>query len=429
MYPLFTSKRHVWIDTQPEKTRISATEGQVMQGIYVKLTVSVTLFLSLLGCHAGQPSVEPSDTAIPTSEVITLHGEWIIDTYDDVMLDPQTSGLKYANGYLYSLSDGSAHETQTRRLHQIDMQRAKITQKFGPTTFHPRVQESCFYSYLSNKPDYEALVPVPNREASGEKVNAWIFVTEDASRSEPLSAACQSKYAQTGSTLFPTLVVRLEAGDTGLVVTHARPVQFPTKASLNDKQFVEVGDFPNDGIEGLALKRDGTLLLGLEKDSEGQPRVFELEMDSEFWSSSDFAMARDSGLLLPQFESGNHPINGMDVYYPSAESDGYLFAAARNDNELWIVDLAKRKATQRIKLAFTAPSLGGALETGEACADSYVMNNASIEGLAVVDQDVWMVNDPWKVNYMKNVVCPSDESRYKLMAPLLFKVDITAIMP
>ncbi len=409
-----------------------------MQGIYVKLAVSATLLMNLLGCHSGKPSeaasagVNSSNTVELASPVLTVEGEWIIDMYDDVMLDPQTSGLKFHDGFLYSLSDGSAHESQTRRLHQIDMQSARISAKYGPTSFHPRVKASCFYSYLSNKPDYEALVPAPSASGSdldSEKQNAWIFVTEDASRSEPLSDECQQAYKETGSTLFPTLVVRVETNADGLVVTHVRPVQFPTKASLGDLDFVEVGDYPNDGIEGLALTRDGILLLGLEKDSEGQPRVFELEMNDDFWLASDFAIAKDSDLLLPKFTSGNHPINGMDVYYPNDDSDGYLLAAARNDNELWIVDLAKRKATKRVKLAFTAPSLGGTLETGESCESSYIMNNASIEGLAVVKDKVWMVNDPWKVNYMKNLVCPSDESRYKLMAPLLFKIDITALMP
>jgi len=101
-----------------------------------------------------------------------------------------------------------------------------------------------------------------------------------------------------------------------------------------------------------------------------------------------------------------------------------LFAAARNDNELWIIDLAKLKPTKRIKLAFSAPSnlTQGASET--ACEATHLMNNASIEGLTVVNDNVWMVNDPWKVNYLKNIVCPADKYRYQKMAPLLFKMKI-----
>jgi hypothetical protein len=140
--------------------------------------------------------------------------------------------------------------------------------------------------------------------------------------------------------------------------------------------------------------------------------------------------------LLPTFESGNHPINGMDVYYPSFYSKGYLLAAARNDSELWIVDLAKIKPTKRINLSFRAPSEQSQLNLSEVssavesqisdCDGSHLMNNASIEGLAVVENEVWLVNDPWKSNYMKNVVCILDEKRYKRMAPLLFKMEISA---
>ena len=108
----------------------------------------------------------------------------------------------------------------------------------------------------------------------------------------------------------------------------------------------------------------------------------------------------------------------MDVFYPTADSAGYLLAAARNDNELWVVDLAKRKPTKRMKLAFFAPS------SDAACEAMHPMDNASIEGVAVVDNHVWMVNDPWKINYLKNVVCKSDEYRYQQMAPLLFKMKI-----
>jgi hypothetical protein len=99
-------------------------------------------------------------------------------------------------------------------------------------------------------------------------------------------------------------------------------------------------------------------------------------------------------------------------------------AVARNDNELWIIDLAKKKPTKRIKLAFSAPSVMTQNTTETTCKATHVMNNASIEGVTVVNDYVWMVNDPWKMNYHKNIVCPEDKYRYLKMAPLLFKIKI-----
>lgn len=385
---------------------------------------NVVIILSLsVACseETTKPSLKIDDADVG-NEKVELLGRWIVDLDADVMLDPQTSGLKYANGYLYSVSDGSADESQTRRLHQISMADSAIRAKFGPASYSEEVMQSCFYNYLANKPDYEALVPVAGEEG------VWIFVTEDASRSEPLSDSCQQKYAETGSTIFPSLVVRLQLTKEQLELTHVRPIQFD--------QTAQVGNFPNDGIEGLAITKDNRLLLGLEKDAFGQARVFELLLTQDFWQTQDFAKVRDSELLLPKFESGDHPINGMDVYYPSDNEQGYLLAAARNHNELWIIDLAKRKPAKRIKLDFRAPSqhtdVKGSDDSSAAdnksaissCAQTHSMNNTAIEGLAVVKNEVWLVNDPWKENYLKNVVCPSDGERYKRMAPLLFSMQI-----
>ena len=371
-----------------------------------------------------------------------LLGKWLLEQSGEVMLDPQTSGLKYHKGLLYSLSDASADESQTKRLHQISTAvtkeqntqsdwEASIIQKIGPTIIHSRVQDSCFFDYLNDQPDYEALVPVEDELASDDADSTWIWVTEDASRSKPLSAVCQTKYAKTGSTDYPTLLVRLEVRGEQLHLTHVKPVQFPTKSSLlgagsaDQTTAADVGNFPNDGIEGLAITKENMLLLGLEKDAAGQPRVFSVEgvTRASFWRNTDFVLAKDSELLLPKFASGNHPINGMDVYYPNPSSSGYLLAAARNDNELWIIDLAKQKPTKRISLVFQAPKVG----TAPACAAYAVMNNASIEGVAVVGNDVWMVNDPWKVNYLKNAVCESDKATYEKMAPLLFKMSLSGL--
>lgn len=372
--------------------------------------VVISLIVSF--CVACVPEKKQTDSAVkaPISPITNLLGSWIIDIDGDVMFDPQTSGLKYDNGYLYSLSDASADISQILRLHQISLNDSQVVKKIGPTVFSERVKNSCFYDYLANKPDYEGLVPIAGEDG------AWIFVTEDASRSQQLSDVCQRTFAKTGSTVYPTLLVRLQVVGKSLEVTHVRPVQFAAEA--------QVGDFPNDGIEGLAFANDNRLLLGLEKDANGQPRVFEINVDDSFWQKSGFAKVHDSQLLLPNFEQGSHPINAMDVFYPTPSSQGYLIAAARNDNELWIIDLAKQQPTKRIKLAFSAPSNITQDKTQSACETMHLMNNASIEGVAVVNDHVWMVNDPWKVNYLKNIVCPADKYRYEKMAPLLFKMKI-----
>lgn len=383
-----------------------------LKGYRMKKLMAIVVVSSIVtfcvGCTPDQNSTDVITEDViannKASKAVPLVGSWIIDLDAGVMIDPQTSGLKYDNGFLYSLSDASAHASQVKRLHKISPDDSQIMDKFGPTEFSDSVRNSCFYDYLAGKPDYEGLAPIPGEE------DAWVFVTEDASRSKQLSETCQQQFANTGSTFFPTLLVRLKLSDDSIEVTHVRPIQFPISA--------QVGDSPNDGIEGLTFTKDNRLLLGLEKDANKQPRVFEVAIDDKFWQASDFAVVSDSELLLPTFEQGNHPINGMDVYYPSPDSAGYLLAAARNDSELWVVDLAKSKPTKRIKLAFFAPS-GDA-----ACESTHLMDNASIEGVAVVGNDVWMVNDPWKVNYLKNVVCASDEYRYQQMSPLLFRMKI-----
>ena len=50
----------------------------------------------------------------------------------------------------------------------------------------------------------------------------------------------------------------------------------------------------------------------------------------------------DVALNLPTFESGNHPINGMN-YYQTADGREFLLMAARNDETLWVVDLSGQK--------------------------------------------------------------------------------------
>ena len=379
---------------------------QVKQKRYVGFAALCLMASAFVSFAEAEPPVR--------LEQHVLTGKWITELDGRFMLDPQTSGLKYHAGYLYSLSDGSSHESQRRRLHKISKDSAKVVQKFGPTVFSQTVQQSCFYPYLSNRPDYEALVPL---DPTGTQ---WLYVTEDASQGIQLTPQCQQKYEDTHSTTYPTLLVKLELSEESLTVTAVRPVQFPKSA--------QVGDSPNDGIEGLALTKDNTLLLGLEKDASGQPKVFSTALTNDFWDTQAFINVIDTQLSLPTFTSGNHPINGMDIYYPDDSSQGYLIAAARNDEELWIVDLSKQKPTKIIPLLFLAPSIANALSDAQKqsayCAPLHQMDNASLEGLAVVDQHIYMVNDPWKTNYKKNIVCDADTSKYEEFSHLLFKLEI-----
>ncbi|MFC3121229.1 hypothetical protein ACFOHL_06320 [Agaribacter flavus] len=347
--------------------------------------------MSLLGC-----------SSLP--QVNTLQGKWILEKDGSTMLNPQTSGLVMKDGVLYSVSDASADESQIKRLHMIDPNSARVINKSEGMAFDEFVKNSCFYSYLAGEPDYEALVPDPYLD------DAWIWVTEDASRGEPLSGECQRQYGDSNSTTYPTLLVRLVQEGDALRVIGVRPLQFDTHDGL--------ADLPNDGIEGLALTKDKKLLLGLEKDGAGQPRVFSVTLSSDFFDSLLFARVKDAGLKLPTFDSGSHPINGMDVFYRS-NGDGYLVAAARNDNELWIIDLQKQKETVIVPLEFFAPS-----NTSQNCAAFHLMDNASLEGVAIADGTIYLVNDPWKENYHKNLVCPQDKTAYDRFSPLLFQLAI-----
>jgi hypothetical protein len=362
-------------------------------------------FFSIFICLAG--ATANAAAYIEVEEQATI-GEWLIDTNNQTMLDPQSSGLKYASGYLYSLSDGSADKSQQKRLHKLAVDSAKVLHKYGPTRFSENVKRSCFFGYLAGAPDYEGMA------ALNVQGTQWVFVTEDARNGVQLSPACQAKYANTHSTVYPTLLVRLTLKGDDLVVDAVRPVQFPKEAN--------VGDASNDGIEGLAITKRNELLLGLEKDANNQARVFKTQLSESFWDDQSFVSVVDADLLLPTFESGRHPINGMDVYYPDANSEGFLIAAARNDDKLWIIDLAAKKPTVKVPLIFIAPSL--ASDSEQYCAPLHEMDNASIEGVAVMNHELVLVNDPWKVNYQKNVVCKADSQRYEMFSPLIFRVSL-----
>lgn len=343
-----------------------------------------------------------------TAQVTTtaVNGYWLTDANDQVMLDPQTSGLAKWRGGLVSISDGSAKPINRLKILSIDPLKANVSIPQQDFVMSQLVKASCFADYLAVQPDFEALVIDPDND------DVFILVTEDASRTGTLTGSCAVRFANTGSTDYPTLLVRVELMSDGQhVMTHVRPLKYK-------KEFM-VGNAPNDGIEGLAISQDRTLYLGLEKDDEGQPRIFSTKITPNFWSTDAFFEVDAPNIQLPKFESGNHPINGMDLYLHQNGKE-YLLAAARNDNQLWVIDLSSEKETVIVDMHFMAEVIGA----GEECPKWEKMDNASIEGVAVDGDTLWLVNDPWKVNYHKNIQCEGNRSGYEKMAPLLFSVPI-----
>ncbi|MFT6895786.1 MAG: hypothetical protein ACJA13_000183 [Paraglaciecola sp.] len=366
----------------------------------IQLLVLIGVLMSLLGCSNSHSDVSPA------IDRVVLKGQWITEPNGQVMLDPQTSGLTPWNGQLITLSDRSAHPSQRLRLRSIQAQGAKLSAKNMPMILAQHIKSGCFGDYLATNPDLEALVADP--QDSG----VFFTITEDASSQGQLSGSCQQKYANTGSTDFPTLLVRLQIQDDGRVLmTNTRPVQFASSFM--------VGNFPNDGIEGLALGTDRTLYLALEKDSKGNARIFSTTLTDNFWQTDDFIPLVDTKVKLPKFMQGNHPINALDFYQYGEKN--YLLAAARNDETLWIIDLAGSVDTRIVSLAFQAPVM-----PTEECPQWELMDNASIEGVAVVGQTLWLINDPWKKVYMQNVRCAQNRANYLMMAPLLFSLPIQA---
>jgi hypothetical protein len=370
-----------------------------MKKLFVVSLVSV-----LIGACSKQ--TPPPVMVKPSAQSISVYGHWIREFDGSVMQDSQPSGLLSWRDKLISLSDRSAIPEQRLRLHLINPHTAQLDNQGMPLTLADSLATSCFASYLSDNPDLEAIVNDPQDDT------VFYMVTEDASYAEVMSPECQAKYRDSGATDYPILLVRLQLTTTNTVLmTHVRPIQYAVS--------MQVGNFPNDGIEALAFGQNRTLYLGLEKDLNKQARIFTLHMDKDFWHSDDFAQVNEPQLKLPHFEHGNHPINGMD-YYQNDVGQEFLIASARNDESLWIIDLAGKRDTRIIKMEFYA-ELNADTDN---CQDWEKMDNASIEGVAVMDETLWMVNDPWKEVYKKNIICSQNRPNYEQYSPLLFKVAI-----
>ena len=57
------------------------------------------------------------------------------------------------------------------------------------------------------------------------------------------------------------------------------------------------------------------------------------------------------------------------------------------------------------------------------CPEFEFLDNASIEGVAVSDKQLYLVNDPWKRNYAKNIQCEAWREAYEAFAPQLYQIN------
>jgi len=363
------------------------------------LTILVSIHSA--ATHANPLSTSQSDTS--TTHRMELQSRWLTHTDGSLVNDPQTSGLIFRNGLLISMGDGSAAKDKKLKLMPINGSRQQLHDNLIPIVQSKSVQQGCFTDYLQHGPDLEALAQDP---ANPDVV---IIATEDFYEFR-LSPECQKQYGQTGSTAYPSLLLRAEIQQNQALITHVKALRFPAE--------YRVGNYPNDGVEGLTFGAGRTLYIGLEKDLENRPRIFETTISDDFWENPDMATVIDSELGFPPFkDKENHPINAL-AYVATSDKDGFVIAAARNDNELWILDTSKQKAPQVIYLDFLAESRHAS------CPQWQKMDNYSIEGMVVVNNTLWLINDPWKVAYKKNAICPEMQASYAQMTPLLSSIDI-----
>jgi hypothetical protein len=378
------------------------------------LSVSIS---ALFGCTTQPELSSPIDANAPsTNTTLTLTGQWLLDANGELIIDPQPSGLTMWQEQLVMIADASANDTQVKRLHFINPLNAQRTALSPIYQISPDLTQSCFNQYLLSKPDLEALVKDPANP------NGFITVTEDASTLGKLTDACQVAFRETNSTVYPTVLVRLHWDGAQLTVTGVRAVQFPKNA--------QIGNSPNDGVEGLSI--DGnTLFIALEKDAHYRARVFTTELDEEFWLDNGFVQVVDQKLSIPELNQPSkrsvpHPINGSDIFEYNGSK--WLLAAARNDNQLWLIDIAKQRPTKIVNLRFMAPTQLGSQFAALDCPATTLMDNASLEGVAVAEGNVYLVNDPWKRNYWKNIKCESTRSAYaEHMNGLLFTTTVAEL--
>ncbi|WP_273021834.1 hypothetical protein [Rheinheimera sp.] len=330
-------------------------------------------------------------------------GKWITDLQGQTLNDPQSSGFTWRHDEIIHLGDNSAAVEMRNKLLRINPQTAALNAPPLQITVAEDVLNGCFGELFSKYPDFEAL--------TWDRQNDTVFVsvTEDSSFVS-LSAECKARYGETNSTDYPTLLVKIET-DKALSraeITAVRPVQFPKAAN--------VGNFPNDGIEGLAFDKAGNLYLGLEQNAENTPMIFKVAYDDTFWQQDTYVKVQDTGFALPVPDNKDHPINDLE-YLPSPKAGhpGYLVAVARNDDQLWILDISQQQAPFVQQMAYYAPT-----PADSSCPAYEKMVQTAVEGVTVHGNTLYLVNDAWKKHYPDNIQCPDNAAHFKKFAPLMF---------
>lgn len=336
-----------------------------------------------------------------------LTGQWLTDLERQTLLDPQTSGVTFRKGELVVVGDQSAHESTRMKLFRINPDTAAAITQPIQITVADSLKTSCFYNYLADKPDLEALTWDRLDETT------LITVTEDASAYQ-LSAECAKKFNQSNSTTYPTLLLKIQVDSalTRAEIVAVRPVQFPLEA--------KVGNFPNDGIEGLAIDDHQNLYLALEQDIANKPRLFKTRLTQDFWLRDNFVKVIDAALTLPVLDDNDHPINGIEFLpSPILGHPGYLVAVARNDDELWVFDLTNRIPPFVQKLSFYVSTDDSGL-----CPAYDKLVQTALEAVTIHNGTVYLINDPWKQHYADNIQCGTHTDKFKRMSPLLFKMPV-----
>lgn len=334
-------------------------------------------------------------------------GKWITDRQGHTLTDPQSSGFTWRHGELIHLGDNSAAEPMRNKLLRINPNTAQLIAEPLNVTVSAQVLNGCFGELFSNYPDFESLT----WDRADDSV--FITVTEDSSFVQ-LTADCKAKYGTTHSTDFPTLLVKIETDRklSRAEITAVRPVQFPKAAA--------VGNAPNDGIEGLAFDNAGNLYLALEQNAANAPMIFKTPYSNTFWQQDGYVKVQDSGFMLPVPDNKDHPINGLDYLAAKKQGHpGYLVAAARNDDQLWIIDLSQQQAPFVQQMAYYAPT-----PADSNCPAYEHMVQTAIEGVAVYGDTVYLVNDAWKKRYPDNIQCPANTAHFTKFAPLLFSLPV-----
>lgn len=336
-----------------------------------------------------------------------LTGIWVRDDQGNTLLDPQPSGLTWWHNELLMLGDQSAEPSMRMKLFRLN----SVTGAFNAAPINievsPEVRASCFGDYLINSPDLEAL--------TWDRIDdtTLITVTEDASRAQ-LSPTCSRKFAQTNSTSYPTLLLKITTNKqlSKAVITAVRPVQFPLES--------KVGNLPNDGIEGLAIDDHQNLYLALEKNMAGDPAIFKTRLTPDFWAKDNFVKVIDANLTLPAIDKSGHPINDLEFMpSPIPGHPGYLIAVARNDDQLWIFDLTNRVPPYVEQLRFFV-----ATDDSGLCPVYERMVQTALEGVTIHNGQLYLMNDPWKQHYADNIQCAANADNFRRNSPLLFKMNV-----